>query len=83
MRWHWLFGCVALAGAARASDDAPPRPHRGPPPEALQACAGLAEGASCSFTTPSGDELTGTCRSAPDGSSVACAPSQPPPPPQR
>ena len=53
-------------------------PHRGPPPEAFEACSGLAEGAACSVTHD-GRTLTGSCRSGPQGSPLACAPSGPPP----
>jgi hypothetical protein len=58
--------------------DRPPPGRCGPPQEALQACAGLQEGASCSFSL-GGRALSGTCRTGPDGSTMACAPSQPPP----
>lgn len=60
----------------------PPRPPRGglrPPPEAIQACASLQDGAACAFTAPDGHELSGACRAAPDGSGMACAPSGPRP----
>ena len=46
--------------------------RRGPPPEALQACASQAAGASCSFTSPHG-QVTGTCW-APEGRALACRP---------
>ena len=60
----------------------PERPPRGgfrPPPEAIQACASLQEGAACAFTAPDGHQLSGACRAAHDGLGVACAPSGPPP----
>jgi len=53
--------------------------HRGPPPEALQACNGAQADASCSFTLPDGFQVSGTCRAGPDGTGLACAPSRPPP----
>jgi hypothetical protein len=47
--------------------------HRGPPPEALQACSGQAAGAACAFTHQ-GKDLTGACRAGPRGEPLACAP---------
>jgi hypothetical protein len=35
--------------------------RRGPPPEALEACAAAEEDAACGFTSPRGDEVAGTC----------------------
>ncbi|HTP49423.1 MAG TPA: hypothetical protein VMK42_01895 [Anaeromyxobacteraceae bacterium] len=56
----------------------PPHPHHRPPPEAFEACSGLAEGTACSVSH-GGHTLSGTCRSGPEGSPLACAPSGPPP----
>jgi len=53
-------------------------PGGGPPPEALAACASHARGASCSFTGPRGESLTGTC-GAPEGLPLACMPAGGPP----
>jgi len=39
--------------------------RRGPPPESLAACTGLAEGTSCGFTVD-GRNLTGSCRAGPN-----------------
>lgn len=51
---------------------AQPVEHRGPPPEALQACSGLRDGASCNFSL--GDkQISGTCRTRPSGDAV-CLP---------
>jgi hypothetical protein len=47
------------------------------PPEALAACEGQTDGAACSFATPDGGNLQGTCR-APEGRPLACAPEPPP-----
>jgi hypothetical protein len=44
-----------------------------PPQEALNACSGKTNGASCSFVTPMGDTLSGTC-GTPQGSALACMP---------
>lgn len=78
------LGDRALTGVCKAPPDgssatlacAPPHPHhRGPPTEALAACSGQSEGASCSFSLEA-RALTGTCRAPHDGSSttLACAP---------
>lgn len=48
-------------------------PRRMPPPEAVDACNGLAQGASCSFVTPRGDSIQGSC-DVPTGSGFACRP---------
>jgi len=48
--------------------------RRQPPPEAINACDGLPSGASCRFTSPQGDKVTGSCRS-PAGR-MACVPEQ-------
>lgn len=51
----------------------PPRGNRRqPPPEAIQACSGQGEGASCQFISPRGDSIRGVCRRI--GEVVACAP---------
>ncbi len=47
---------------------------RQPPPEAVQACAGLAFGDSCGFTTLRGDIINGVCRAPIDV--LACIPSR-------
>ena len=53
---------------------------QGPPPEAIQACADLAEGDPCSFTGRRNDEITGTCIALPNGGEgLACAPEGGPP----
>ncbi len=63
-----------LVTAQTANDD---HPHPRPPPEALQACANLASGTDCSFTTERG-ETRGTCW-APQGKPLACKPAGKPP----
>jgi hypothetical protein len=91
----WWAGGWILAGLvygysqnANAAADGPnePRTFRGPPAEALQACSGLQSGAACSFTIHE-HQVTGTCRSGPQGEALACAPNRPPhlhfgPPPE-
>ncbi len=57
------------------------RGHRGPPPEAIEACEGAEAGAECSFETPRGEEV-GVCW-APEGKPLACKPHNAPEPPKR
>jgi hypothetical protein len=52
----------------------------GPPPEALEACSGLAQGAACAVTL-GGDTLDGSCEPGPGGEALACRPARMPPPP--
>ena len=47
-------------------------PQGGPPPEALQACAGKAVSTQCTMTTPRG-QLSGQCIQTPRGQN-ACMP---------
>jgi hypothetical protein len=49
-------------------------PHR-PPPEALDACSGKSDGDACGFTSPRGDQISGSCRTPP-GSGLACVPAR-------
>jgi len=46
----------------------------GPPPELITACEGLATGDAC-MATLNGMPLTGTCQTAPDGTTFFCMPS--------
>lgn len=85
------FGERSMNGSCRKGPDGssalacapsgrPPHPKRGgPPPEALTACTGLAENATCSMTL--GDKtVSGSCRRGPQADAgLACAPSGPPP----
>ncbi|MGB1110127.1 MAG: YHYH protein [Gammaproteobacteria bacterium] len=48
-------------------------PGGGPPQEAIDICDGKREGVSCSFPGRGGREVSGSCRSLPDGK-FACAP---------
>jgi hypothetical protein len=86
-----LFAALSsAAGAALAQppQDAPPsdqppsdqpgRHHHGPPPEALQACKSATSGQQCSFTSPHGDQISGTCSSREEGKPLACRPAHPP-----
>jgi hypothetical protein len=64
---------------ASAQPDQQSGKRRGPPPEAIEACADQAEGAACSFSGHRGD-ITGTCIIPPkDQDELACAPEGGPP----
>lgn len=52
----------------------PPQAPKIPPQEAISACSGKSEGASCSITTPDGKSLEGSCRNTPDKQYFACVP---------
>lgn len=67
-------GALQLANAEEPNNGTPTqrRPH-GPPAEAIQACSGIQDGASCSFTHD-GRQVSGTCRAGPEGKPSACAP---------
>jgi hypothetical protein len=54
------------------------RHHHGPPPEALAACKSATSGQQCSFTSPHGDQISGTCNSREESKPLACRPSHPP-----
>lgn len=83
MTKSFLSAVVLLSGLALAQQGQGmgrgPGPHGGPPPEAVQACANLRTGTACAFTL-NGQNLTGTCDTAPSGQ-VACRPEGMPPPP--
>ncbi len=49
-------------------------PFQGPPPAALEACSGRAQGAPCSFSAPNGNVIAGQCITPPNTSELACAP---------
>ncbi|MCB0154134.1 MAG: DUF1566 domain-containing protein [Anaerolineae bacterium] len=51
-------------------------PNGAPPPEAIEACTGQSQGASCQFTAPRG-QITGTCAHLQQ--QVACVPAGGPP----
>lgn len=64
------------APAAQAPSGEPRGGHRGPPPEALEACKTLKAGAACSFSGPHGSH-TGQCW-APQDKPLACRPAHAP-----
>jgi len=63
------LGLLAQAQPPGGSD----RGRRGPPPEAIEACAGAGEGQACTVDTPHGT-LDGTCQQVPDVDGLACVP---------
>jgi hypothetical protein len=65
---------VSLLLLASASTSAQP-PHYGPPPEALEACSGQTEGASCQFEGRR-RTVSGTCQSRQN--EIICVPSDRP-----
>ena len=74
--------CAAFSDGTLACRPSRPPPH-GPPPEALQACSGYAEGEACAVTL-GGNTLDGVCEKWPDGGEpLACRPNRPPAPPSR
>ena len=65
--------CFGLA-AQPDGNDGDERKRRGPPQEALDACANLSEGDTCSFESQRGT-MNGECRLSPQGQPpLACAP---------
>ena len=60
-----LISCLLLAGAAHATGGAASAPSGqppGPPPEAVAACKGKAEGTQVSFVARGGETLGGVCQ---------------------
>jgi len=84
---HVLVLSLSLGAAACFAQDAGNGPppaggaHRGPPPEAIAACTGKAEGASVSITLRDGRTMAGTCKTGPDGTLAARPDHRPGPPP--
>ncbi|MDO6585106.1 hypothetical protein Q4543_06210 [Salipiger sp. 1_MG-2023] len=85
-----LFAIIALAAAsltalpvsearADASDSrvqlaqSGEKPAR-PPKEAIDACSGKSNGASCSFAGKDGTSMSGTCKAPDSKTPAACAP---------
>lgn len=69
------LACAGLTSLAHAADHAD---HNAPTPpaEAFTACAGKAEGASVTLTTPKGDSISATCTAI--GGKLAARPDQRP-----
>ena len=71
LNWMYRTGAAAAATlllalplASLAADQAPSQGGKppAPPPEAIAACNGKAEGATASFTGRGGETITGTCQ---------------------
>jgi hypothetical protein len=72
---------LAVAQTPPVNGDAPAgdQPHRrGPPPEAIAACAGKPQDQACTFTNRKGDAVTGRCE-GPRHPPASADSSQPPP----
>ncbi|MFT4622264.1 MAG: hypothetical protein ACI8PZ_000920 [Myxococcota bacterium] len=77
---------LSLSAAAEPSAPGGDRPdRRGPPPEAIEACADAAESDVCEVVTREGDILDGSCLGPPHGGEgpLACVPDDRRPPPPR
>ena len=71
--------CVPIQLAIADADERQGK-RRGPPPEAIEACASQVEGDACGFSDRRGEDLSGTCMVPPRGeTSLACAPEGGPP----
>ena len=80
MRPHSLIrsALVITAGLLSSPVLAQPPHHRGPPPEAIQACASKNTGDTCTFTGRD-RQVDGTCELREQ--TLACRPAHPPGPP--
>jgi hypothetical protein len=73
-------GMPAQSGAAQQGQPAqngqgaPAQAGGTPPQEALSACSGSTKGAVCSFMSPRGDTVAGTCDIPPGATGLACVP---------
>lgn len=86
---HWML-CAALAACAAGAaaqngqrPDGPPPDGKppGPPPEAIAACKGKAEGAKAEFKGRGGETVKGTCKKLREAFAVLPDGAPPPPPP--
>ena len=68
---------ACVAGATAADGDNKRKPHRKPPPAAVEACASFVAGDPCEFTGRRDQQVTGTCF-APAEKPLACRPDNPP-----
>jgi len=71
---------ASTVGSDSDGDGGCRRPHGPPPPEAIDACDGLAAADDCTFTID-GHTINGKCHEGPVADApLACAPPPPPPP---
>jgi hypothetical protein len=74
-----ILAASLTSAHANAEPDQRSGKRRGPPPEAIAACADQTEGAACSFSGRRG-EVEGLCFAPPqDQAELACAPEGGPP----
>jgi hypothetical protein len=80
---HSIYFSIVLAtaltqfsGAAYSAENESDqrKGRRGPPQVAIDACASLSEGDSCSFSGRNDKELSGTCFAPPQRDDLACRP---------
>lgn len=80
--FYTLLG-ASLSAITSLAFAEPPMGHRGPPPEAIEACLNLAEGDACSFEGRRGEAVEGQCFKPPRTEKLlACRPDHMPPPPR-
>lgn len=72
-----LIGLALIISASTAYKQA--YAHRSPPQEIIDACSDKAEGDVCSFVTPKGDTVEGTCDQLREIDTLACRPDEAPP----
>ena len=71
------FSALILFTTTAMAHDGKKRGHRGPPPQAIEACANGAVDQACEFAGRSGDAVSGTCvvPRRDDSGALACKPS--------
>lgn len=74
----FAIGAGSAKGANERAGEGERGGRRGPPPEALQACAEASQGQACSFAGRQGEAVTGTCE-IPRGDELVCFPEGGPP----
>jgi hypothetical protein len=78
------LAALLLSATAIARPSEGKRPDRppcgGPPREAVEACDGRKADDACSFETPRGDDIEGTCKIVGEEQVLACVPADGPPP---
>lgn len=72
------FGSLTSVGAEPGTRNGQ-HTHHQPPTEAIEACNGKTESASCSFVGRRGEEVSGSCIYPPNLNQVVCAPEGGPP----
>ncbi len=69
----WLVLILAAGNSIAQESDTGGRERRGPPAEALEACAAASNGEACAFTTRRGDSREGVCMVGRD-EALVCGP---------